>query len=127
MECSKYESQRYVKTGVNHNRQRYKYKNCGYQFTQTTDKNATKRAFAPYPYVAGLSINAIGRIPNAEPSTILYRVKKFTLKTCEKTVPQGEVLVELEEMWYFLCSRKTRFGSGRRIVELPEIGELRMR
>jgi hypothetical protein len=41
-------------------------------------------------------------------------------KICEKSIPQSEVLVELDAMWYFLCSRKTRFGFGRRIVELPE-------
>jgi hypothetical protein len=31
---------------------------------------------------------------------------------------QGEVVIELGEVWRFLCSKKTWFGSGRRFVEL---------
>ena len=56
MKCSKCVSLYCVKAGFNHNRQRYKYRNCGRQFTQTQDKNATKRAFALYLCVVGLSI-----------------------------------------------------------------------
>jgi transposase-like protein len=118
MKCPKCESQHYVKAGFNHNRQRYKCKDCKYQFTQTTDKNNTKRAFALYLYVVGLSMNAIGRMLKVEPSTILYWVKNFALKTYEKPTPQGEVIIELDEMWHFTL-KKTRSGCGRHTVELP--------
>ncbi|MDR2700457.1 MAG: hypothetical protein LBC12_06625 [Nitrososphaerota archaeon] len=110
MKCPKCGNQLCVKAGFNHNRQRYKRKNCKYQFTQTTDKNATKRAFALYLYVIGLSMNAIGRMLNVEPSTILYWVKNFALKTYEKPTPQGEVIIGLDEMWHFLCSKKQGLG-----------------
>ena len=113
-------SEHCVKAGFNHNKQRYKCRNCGLQFTQTQDKNTTKRAFALYLYVVGLSMDAIGRMLNVEPSTILYWVKNFALKTYQKPTPQGEVVIELDEMWHFLRSKKTRFGCGRRTVELPE-------
>jgi len=119
MKCPKCGNQHYVKAGFNHNRQRYKCKNCKYQFTQTKDKNATKRAFALYLYAVGLSMNVIGRMLKVEPSTILYWVKNFALKTYEKPTPQEEVIIELDEMWRFLRSKKTRLGSGRHIVELP--------
>jgi hypothetical protein len=62
-------------------------------------------------------MNAIGRMLKVEPSTILYWVKNFVLKTYAKPTPQGEVVIELDEMWHFLRSKKTR--SGRRTVELP--------
>jgi hypothetical protein len=55
-------------------------------------------------------MNAIGRMLNVEPSTILYWVKNFALRACEKPIPQGEVLVELDEMWHFLCSKKQGLG-----------------
>jgi transposase-like protein len=119
MRCFKCGSECCVKAGFNHNRQRYKCRNCGFQFTQIQDKNATKRAFALYLYVIGLSMNAIGRMLNVEPSTILYWVRNFALKTCQKPTPQGEVVIELDEMWHFLRSKKTGSGSGRRTVELP--------
>jgi transposase-like protein len=98
MKCPKCESQYCVKAGFNHNRQRYKCRNCGRQFTQTQDKNATKRAFALHLYAVGLSMNAIGRMLKVEPSTILYWVKNFALRTYEKPTPQGEVIIELDEM-----------------------------
>ena len=119
MKCPKCGSQKCVKAGFNHNKQRYKCKNCGRQITQTQDKNATKRAFALYLYVIGLSMNAIGRMLKVEPSTILYWVRNFALKTYQKPTPQSEVVIELDEMWHFLHSKKTRSGCGRRTVELP--------
>jgi len=120
MKCPKCGKEQCVKAGFNHNRQRYKCKNCGRQITQIEDKNATKRAFALYLYVIGLSMNTIGRMLKVEPSTILYWVRNFALKTYQKPTPQGEVIIELDEMWHFLHSKKTRSGSGRRTVELPE-------
>jgi transposase-like protein len=120
MKCPKCGNTHCVKAGYNHNRQRYKCKDCKYQFTQTTDKNATKRAFALYLYVIGLSMRAISRMLKVQPSTVLYWIKNFALKTYEKPTPQGEVIIELDEMWHFLRSKKSRSGCGRRIVELPE-------
>jgi hypothetical protein len=64
-------------------------------------------------------MNAIGRMLKVEPSTVLYWVRNFALKNYEKPTPQGEVVIELDEMWHFLRSKKTRSGCGRRIVELP--------
>jgi hypothetical protein len=64
-------------------------------------------------------MNAIGRMLKVEPSTILYWVRNFALKTYQKPTPQGEVVIELDEMWHFLRSKKTRSSSGRRTVELP--------
>jgi transposase-like protein len=110
MNCPKCGKQHCVKAGFNHNRQRCKCKDCKCQFTQITDKNATKRAFALYLYVVGLSMNAIGCMLKVEPSTILYWVKNFALKTYEKPTPQGEVIIELDEMWHFLRSKKPGLG-----------------
>jgi len=64
-------------------------------------------------------MNAIGRMLKVEPSTVLYWVRNFALKNYEKPTPQGEVVIELDEMWHFLRSKKTRSGSGRHTVELP--------
>jgi len=64
-------------------------------------------------------MNTIGRMLKVEPSTILYWVRNFALKTYKKPTPQSEVVIELDEMWHFLRSKKTRSGSGRRTLELP--------
>jgi len=119
MRCSKCGSENSVRAGFNHGRQRYKCKQCGRQFTQTEDKNAQNRALALYLYVVGLSMNSIARMFKIRPSTVLYWVRNFALKTYEKPMPDGGVVIELDEMWHFLESKKTKFGSGRRIVALP--------
>jgi len=95
MNCPKCESQHCVKAGFNHNKKRYKCKDCGRQFTQTQDKNTTKRTFALYLYVVGLSMNAIGRMIKVEPSTILYWVRNFALKTYQKPAPKAKLLLSL--------------------------------
>jgi len=119
MKCRKCGGEKHVKNGKRSGIQCYKCKDCGYQSTQTEDKNATKRAFALYLYVVGLSMNAIARMMDVEPSTVLYWVRNFALKVYEKPTPKGDVVVELDEMWHFLESKKLKFGSGRRIAALP--------
>ena len=119
MKCGKCRSKNTVKAGFNHGKQRYKCKDCGRQFTQTEDKNATKRAFGLYLYVVGLSMNAIARMLSVEPSTVLYWIRNFALKVYEKPTPEGDVVVELDEMWHFLESKKLKYGYGRRIAALP--------
>ena len=83
------------------------------------DKNATKRALALYLYIIGLSMTSIARMFNVMPSTVLYWVRNFALMTYEKPTPEGDVAVELDEMWHFLRSKKLNYGSGRHIAALP--------
>jgi transposase-like protein len=116
MRCGKCGSENCIKAGHNHGRQRYKCKGCGRQFTLTEDRNAVKRAFALYLYVVGLSMNAIARMLGVRPSTVLYWIRHFALKVYEKPAPQGDVVVELDEMWHFLESKKLKYGSGRPIA-----------
>ena len=119
MRCGKCGSTNKVKAGYNHGKQRYKCKECGRQFTQSEDKNATKRAFAPYLYVAGLSMNATARMFGVEPSTVLYCVRNFALKVYEKLVLKGGVAIEPDGMRHFPESKKLKFGYGRHIAALP--------
>jgi len=119
MRCSKCGSEDSVKAGFNHGRQRHKCKGCGRQFTMEEDRNAQNRARALYLYVTGLSVRAIARAFGVAPSTVLYWVRNFALRAYEKPTPQGPVVVELDEMWHFLGSKKTRSGSGRLIAAIP--------
>jgi len=118
MRCGKCGSENHVKSGFNHGKQRYKCKSCGRQFTQTENKNAEKRVRALYLYALGLSMNAIARALNVEPSTVLYWVRNFTLKVYEKPTHEGSVTIEPDEMRHFLRSKK-KLGSVRHIVALP--------
>jgi len=119
MRCGRCGSENHVKAGFNHGKQRYKCKNCGRQFTQTENKNAEKRVRALYLYILGLSMNAIARTLNVEPSTVLYWVKNFALKVYEKPTSESSVAVDLDEMRHFLMSKKTKLCSGRHITSIP--------
>ena len=45
-------------------------------------------------------------------------VRAFAEKTYEKPEPGQAVIVELDEMWHYLHSKKTSFGSGKLIVAI---------
>jgi len=119
MKCPRCKSEHTVKAGHNHGKQRHKCKDCGYQFTEHEDKNAGKRAVALYLYICGLSMRTLARMFSVAPSTILYWVRNFALKVYEKPTPQGDVVIELDEMWHFIQSKKTNIGYGKHIAELP--------
>jgi DNA-directed RNA polymerase subunit RPC12/RpoP len=119
MKCPKCGSERCVKAGFNHGRQRYKCRDCGRQITQTEDKNAANRARALYLYMVGLSMNAIARRVGVEPSTVLYWIRNFALRVYEQPMPPGAVVIELDERWHFPGSKKRKFGCGRPIAALP--------
>jgi transposase len=67
----------------------------------------------------GLSMNAIGRILRVSAQSVLRWVRHFAEKTYEKPEPREAVVVELDEMWHYLGSKKTNYGSGKLIVALP--------
>jgi IS1 family transposase len=78
------------------------------QITQMEDKNAAHRAMALYLYIVGLSMNAIARMIGVAPSSVLYWIRNFALRVYEKPTPQGAVVIELDERWHFLGSKKTK-------------------
>jgi transposase-like protein len=119
MRCGKCGSENKVKAGFNHGKQRYKCKNCGRQFTQTYDKNASIRAEALYFYFIGLSMSAIARMFEVKPSTVLYWVRNFALKAHEKPTSLGDASVGLDEIWHFLGIQKPKYGSVRYITAIP--------
>ena len=64
-------------------------------------------------------MRTIARMFSVAPSTVLYWVRNFALKVYEKPSPEGSVIIELDEMWHFIKSKKTNAGSGRPIAALP--------
>jgi transposase len=50
---------------------------------------------------------------------VLRWVRLFAEKSYEKPEPAEAVIVELDEMWHYLGSKKTNSGSGKLIVAVP--------
>ena len=119
--CPKCLTEEVVKNGHHLGRQRYRCKSCGFQYTRVAPRGrpASEKAGAILLYTMGLSFNAIARIYNVSAQTVLRWVRNFAEKTYEKPEPREAVVVELDEMWHYLGSKKTSCGYGRLIVALP--------
>ena len=73
-----------------------------------------------WPYTQGLSIRAIARLIEVSPSAVLTWIKTFAKTHYEKPAPGDAILVELDEMWHYVKSKKTSYGYGKPIVERLE-------
>ena len=120
MKCTKCNSVCSVKNGVHHGRQRYKCKECGYQFTLTKPrgKDLEQKCLAIILYINGLSFRAISKIIKVSHKAVYDWVKAFAIETYEKPKPQGDVVIELDEMWHYIKAKKTSFGYGKHFVVL---------
>ena len=120
--CPKCQSIEVVKNGKVQGKQRYKCKSCSLQFTRPTPRGrpAQEKAMAVTLYTLGLSIRAIARLIGVSPTAVLKWIKTFAKTHYEKPAPGDAIIVELDEMWHYLGSKKTSYGSGKLIVEKLE-------
>jgi len=122
MICPKCNDEKYYHNGKRNNKQCYKCKGCGYQYTVDAlelKSRKAQRGAAVALYLLGLSLRSIGKLFGVHASTVIDWVRNFAIENYEKPTPSGAVIIELDEMWHFLNSKKTSFGSGRLIVALP--------
>ena len=117
MKCVKCQSENSVKSGHHLGRQRYRCKDCSCQFTREIPKgkDLETKCLAIILYVNGLSFRAIANIVGVSHKAVYDWVRVFGLETYEKPKPQGEVVIELDELWHFVKAKKTNFGSGKHI------------
>lgn len=118
MKCRACGSDENVKWGHMDGKQRYRCKQCGFQFTRATnrrDERLVRKAVALY--CVGLSYRTIGTLLNYHHTTVLHWVVDFAKEHYEKPIPKGELKIELDEMHHFLQSKKTNAGYGKHIAE----------
>ena len=123
MECKKCGGKEHNKNGFVKGHQRYKCKNCGYQFVSTLQKcfDEQTKLIACLLYISGLSLRTIARLLHTSATSVLSWVRKFALDNYEKPQPNSEaVIVQLDEMWHFLHLKKTNFGYGKLIVLIQD-------
>ena len=122
IQCKKCESTKFVKSGIVNGNQRYKCKQCGCQFQPNRHKGkpeSTKK-LAILLYLCGLSMRTISKIVKSDLHAVYRWIKRFAEDNYEKPAPQSsKVIIELDEMWHYLNSKKTSSGYGRLIVAIP--------
>ena len=119
MHCPKCSSDAYSKNGFKDNKQRYKCKECGCNFTQSHlhGYEAKWRELAVLLYVFGLSMNSIARLLGVSHQTSYRWIKK----AAESLPAQPEVIekvteVEIDEMCLYLKKKAKKSGYGRFIA-----------
>ncbi len=119
--CKKCGSGQAVRNGVVGGRQRYRCKDCGCNYRagdgRTDAGTAAKKAMCVLLYsMAKGSFRALGRMFNRS-HTLIYRwVREFGESLPEPDVPGGIREMGFDEMWHFVGSKKTSFGSSRRLT-----------
>ena len=116
--CKKCGSEQAVKSGIVAGKQRYLCKECGCNFREgdhrTNDKVAAKKALCILLYaMAKGSFRMMGRILGID-HTLVYRwIRAFGEGLPEPEVPGDIKQMEFDEMWHFIGSKKTSFGSSK--------------
>lgn len=112
--CHQCQSLEIIKQGLHKGKQRYKCKGCGYQSTQeesplTKEEREKRMLRALCLFLSGLSKNAVATLMNVSCQSICRWVVQLGDQAKLLPKPSGElVYLELDEMWYFLGSKKRK-------------------
>ena len=119
--CKNCKDEKPVKNGIVRGKQRYKCKSCGYNFVigddRTSENIIALKALVVLLYsLAKGSYNMLGTIFGRNRSLIYRWVKEAGLSFDEPVI-DGEIReIEFDEMWHFIGSKKTNFGSSKPLI-----------
>ena len=124
MNCPRCKRKDAVKNGKARERQRYKCKSCGFQFTRFTARGRPpwQRALAVFLYCRGISISTIARKFSVSPSTVFKWIRKFgtPLGPTPESDADGAVLLDQVEIAKYLKTQSENCDSGKIFVVIPE-------
>ena len=116
LRCKRCGSEEPVKHGLMRNKQRYRCKDCGLNFTDTPPrgKPLALKAAAVLLSVRGLSMNRTAKLLGVSTPTIQAWLEQFAAASAQKPEPEGRaVVIELDEMGPSLTESQSRSGSGQ--------------
>ena len=109
--CPRCHSIRVVKSGHHHGKRRWLCRRCRYQFTRVDPPaeadDQTKRA-AVTLYGHGLSLRCVGRLLATSAHSVIRWVTEYVETCCFKPVPEGAVVIEVDEMWHYLGAKANK-------------------
>jgi transposase-like protein len=122
MNCPKCTSDQKVKSGIINERQRYKCKECGCNYTveiKSTAKPNSMKKDALHLYLEGLGFRSIGRFLKVSNVSVLKWIKSFGEQVVSLQSESKEIeIVELDEMHSYIGSKKTTVGFGLLLIDM---------
>jgi len=118
MKCKRCGSIEVKKNGKREGKQCYRCHNCKHQFISEFGRHTEwEEKMAISLYASGLSFRTIAALFCVHNSTIYRWIRDYAKTHYHKPVPKGEIVIELDEMFHFIKSKKTNAGYGKHIVE----------
>ena len=128
MYCPKCGSDNKVKSGKIKEKQRYKCKECGCNYTQAYKHGyrLDKKMLALQLYLEGNGFRGSGRILGVSNVTVLNwirnfgkSVKEYVLANMPNDIREIEI-IEIDEMWHFTVKKNENSGSGLPSTDLTK-------
>ena len=119
MHCRKCGSEAFTKNGFVAGTQRYKCKQCGFQFTRETShgKPMKDKILALILYLSGMSMNMIGKIVGVSTQSVMRWINMFYEKFAANDESQSNIEeIEVDEMVSYITKKKITSGSGKLLI-----------
>lgn len=119
MQCKRCQSKKYVKNGFDKEKQRYKCKSCGYNYTNTPPRGYSieTKLQALHLYLEGLGFRSIARFLKVSNVAVLNWIKAFGANI-EQEIPAKVDFMEIDEMHHYIQKKTRNYGSGWLLIEL---------
>ncbi len=124
MNCPRCKNERKVKNGFIKDIQRYKCKECGYNYTvekRSNEHSLSTKKFALQLYLEGLGFRSIGRLLKVSNVSVLNWIRAFgnDVKSLQSESCNIEI-VEVDEMHSYISQKKTTVGFGLLLIDLTK-------
>ena len=123
MKCPKCKFEKSVKNGIIRGAQRFKCKECGYNYTvgyEQVSEKEKKRRFGLSMYLEGLGFHSIGRLLQVSHVTVMNWVRKYGSELSSIRNQKPVRIMELDEMHSYVGHKKTTDGYGLVLIERQE-------
>jgi hypothetical protein len=123
IQCSRCQSDRMVKNGRSrHGHQRFKCRQCGATFGAEDHRRvaAGLRESALKHYAEGVGLRATERLLGVSHNSVMNWVRQEVAGLALAQVDAAQIdIIEADELWTYVGSKKTQFGSGGLLIALP--------
>ena len=124
MNCPKCKADKKVKNGIVKGKQRYKCKECNFNFSveiKSTAKSIDTRKLGLMLYLEGLGFQSISRLLNVSHVAVIKWIKKYGEQLKELKTDKPAKIIELDEMHSYVGSKKTIDGFGLLLIEKEDV------